>query len=615
MVYKGSLLDLREADGFMNSEAPRIHDSYGGLSVQEDGSLIIPDHYKKLQPSIQSYLRNTGALGHQTTREEWEALYDDLAGAEAKASESDNGPLEVFNKMVLKIGEKSDAVDPWINLIPDAYGLCVVKSGFALLLNMARAHSDKRQAIFDAFIAVRGTLADASSRGIHFQSYSTVYRIAGELYGSIVDAIQELLAIVEARKEPRWRRNSRKKAQLRDPQEILKSVKERADALLREVDNCRDAVIQKTGKGIQQTLGKVEFVCWKAVEIRESVSRVQKGQNEQLSILENVHQKQDVLLKLSRCREESNEGLLELLRDQQKKDQATITKLEWIIRQQFLVGQDPYGPAIRHEGKSKAVISLKRLFTILSSSLLETNAEYRMESDLDVLKMRNNDLHTIMSSAAALHPISQSQAHSALNHDRFFEWINVAHPDFLFIDGNCQVNPTDGVSPMSLLCARAGLTIAEMEPQNTFVHFYCGLHVDPGRNNWYGPGGMIRSILVQVLTALLDKDILDMSFLNRRSFVKDLENHDVHALCDLFHQLIQQFDADTTIYCFIDSVSKFDIDFRGTFPSLKIFSKAEENNWRPILYYLIPPYPWEQTVIRGLGSVIDSDPKDPGTGL
>jgi hypothetical protein len=156
MVYKGSLLDLREVDGFMNSEAPRIHDSYGGLSVQEDGSLIIPDHYKlgificsnctesntltllsrKLQPSIQSYLRNTGALGHQTTREEWEALYDDLAGAEAKASESDNGPLEVFNKMVLKIGEKSDAVDPWISLIPDAYGLCVVKSGFALLLNV-----------------------------------------------------------------------------------------------------------------------------------------------------------------------------------------------------------------------------------------------------------------------------------------------------------------------------------------------------------------------------------------------------------------------------------------------------------------------------------------------
>jgi hypothetical protein len=91
---------------------------------------------RKLQPSIQSYLKGTGTFNHKTTREEWEALYDDISTAEAKATESDNGPLEIFNKMVLKIGEKSDYVDPWINLIPNSYGLCVVKSGFALLLSV-----------------------------------------------------------------------------------------------------------------------------------------------------------------------------------------------------------------------------------------------------------------------------------------------------------------------------------------------------------------------------------------------------------------------------------------------------------------------------------------------
>jgi hypothetical protein len=162
-----------------------------------------------------------GSLEHQTTREEWEALYDDLSAAEAKASKSDNGPLEVFNKMILKVGENSDAVDPWINLIPNSYGLCVVKAGFAILLKvrvesvsyfinaesdhiqMAKKHSETRQAIFDAFIDVRGTIADAMSRGIHFQSHHSVYRRAGELYGSIVDAIQDLLAIVEYRKEKR----------------------------------------------------------------------------------------------------------------------------------------------------------------------------------------------------------------------------------------------------------------------------------------------------------------------------------------------------------------------------------------------------------------------------
>jgi hypothetical protein len=155
-VSKTTPMDLREVNRFMNREAPQIHESYGGLSVNEDGHLIIPDHYKlgitvchnstenrmltllsrKLQPAIQSYLKNAGTFNHKTTREEWEALYDDIATAEAKASDSDNGPLEIFNKMILKIGENSDSVDPWIHLIPNSYGLCVVKSGFALLLSV-----------------------------------------------------------------------------------------------------------------------------------------------------------------------------------------------------------------------------------------------------------------------------------------------------------------------------------------------------------------------------------------------------------------------------------------------------------------------------------------------
>ncbi|KAF4943495.1 hypothetical protein FSARC_14907 [Fusarium sarcochroum] len=143
-----------------------------------------------------------------------------------------------------------------------------------------------------------------------------------------------------------------------------------------------------------------------------------------------------------------------------------------------------------------------------------------------------------------------------------------------------------------------------MERENVFVHFYCGLHVDPGRNNWYGPDGMMRSILVQLLTALVDKDILDMSFLNRRSFVKDLESLDIHALCELFHYIIQQFDADTTIYCFVDGVSKFDIDFRGAFASLNVILEriediSEDDKLKPKLKVLMTvPFRFSQRVRR-----------------
>lgn len=46
MALESTLLDLKEVDGFMNREAPKVHDSFGGLSVQENGRLMIPDYYK-----------------------------------------------------------------------------------------------------------------------------------------------------------------------------------------------------------------------------------------------------------------------------------------------------------------------------------------------------------------------------------------------------------------------------------------------------------------------------------------------------------------------------------------------------------------------------------------
>lgn len=51
--------------------------------------------------------------------------------------------------MVVKIGERKDEIDPWINLIPDQYGLCVVKSAFAVLLSVGKLSSDLKVFAWD----------------------------------------------------------------------------------------------------------------------------------------------------------------------------------------------------------------------------------------------------------------------------------------------------------------------------------------------------------------------------------------------------------------------------------------------------------------------------------
>ncbi|KAK1985390.1 hypothetical protein LZ30DRAFT_779093 [Colletotrichum cereale] len=578
---------------FLNGQGPEIDGVFGGLTVREDGTLKIPDHYKKLQPALQAYLRQDGRFdwGANPTKREWEALFSDLAAAEARAEEPGRGPFDIFGRMMVKIGERSDQIDPWVNLIPDEFGLCVVKSAFALLLDTAKAYSEKRQAIFDAFLAVRDIIAEASSKGIHFQTEPSVYRTAGDLYESIVDAIQELLLLVKVRKHIKWSLRSKKDSQARDPQTILKGVTDAAKTLSLEVENCRDATIKDTGKDVKQTLKETHFIGWKAAEIKHAVSKVHVDQEEQLLMLRQVQRTQRILLVLAQSRDEANLRLLDSFREQQKKDQMSITKLEWIFRQQKTGESCAPEPPVRWEA-SRAVISLDRLVKVLCAPSPDHTPARNAPVDLDVLLSRQHQLQLVVTKAASFDPRSESQAHSILNQDRFFDWLQRDHPDLLLVDGGMPGAVQDGISPMSLLCANLGLTLRKLEPDGVFAHFYCGFHANPHRDNWYGPCGMLRSLAAQVLLALVERESLDLGFLDRRSYVRGLENHDLETLGDLLGDLVRQFDAETTIYCIVDGLSKFDVDFRGTFSELEVVMRllqdiVKDDELRPKLKVLM----------------------------
>ncbi|KAF6822872.1 hypothetical protein CPLU01_11766 [Colletotrichum plurivorum] len=550
---------------FLNDEGPEIDDAFGGLTSP-----------RKLQPTVQSYVQqHVGyTLQPNPSERDWEVLFQRVAVAETKADEPERGPFAVFNRMVVKIGEHKDEIDPWINLIPDQYGLCVVKSAFAVLLSAASKYADKRQAILDAFVSVRDIIRDASTKGVHFQRDSTVYRHAGDLYESIVDAIHDLLLLAKPRK-PRslkWPGKSHKKDQLNEAPAILKTVSDRAEALRTAVDNCRDATIAATGKDARRTLGEVQFIGWKAIEIKDIVTGLRAGQEEQNFLLQKMDYKllqtQGAFFEMAQNRDEANAKLIQTLYEQRKKDRVTITKLEHYIMQQK-TGQYPsIEPATPTRG-SRAVIILSRLFEILSDSSHQPFGQDGASGAANILETRNSELETILTTTTKFDQRYQSQAHNLLKQDRFFDWMNQPHPDMLLVDGNIQSTAGDTVSPMSLLCANLGLTIARLEPDAVIAQFYCGMHASPRAGDaWCGPAGMLRSLAGQILAALAARDALDLDFLDHRSFVHRLEAQDIGALCELLHALVRQFDADTSVYCVVDGVSRYDVDFGGAFGML-----------------------------------------------
>ncbi|KAJ4287837.1 hypothetical protein N0V88_007547 [Collariella sp. IMI 366227] len=70
------------------------------------------------------------------------------------------------------------------------------------------------------------------------------------------------------------------------------------------------------------------------------------------------------------------------------------------------------------------------------------------------------------------------------------------------------------------------------------VHFFCGQHY--ARHNsgedWYGPAGMMRSLIEQLVMRLVDLDrqgkvSLTLDILDDEEYLAGLDAHDLQALC------------------------------------------------------------------------------------
>ncbi|KAK1673700.1 hypothetical protein BDP55DRAFT_747318 [Colletotrichum godetiae] len=235
---------------------------------------------------------------------------------------------------------------------------------------------------------------------------------------------------------------------------------------------------------------------------------------------QQVQSTQQFILTLAQSRDEAKLMLVDSFREQQKTNQRKTaeivstevqisnTGIEWLIEKQETESVIVPKSSVQQEA-SRAVISLNRLVKILSALFPDRIPAQNTAIDLNVLVLRQRNLQHILQNTPQFDPRAESRAHTALNEDR------------------------------------------------------------PYNDDWYGPSGMIRSLIAQILLALIKRNSLDLGCLDRRSYVRGLEHHDLGILCDLLSDLVCQFDAETTIYV-IDGVSKFDVDHNNIFQRFEV---------------------------------------------
>jgi len=89
---------------------------------------------RQLAQALKFYIPNTLRIPYEGDSENsWDKLGDRINQMQTKYKDSTDG---FWHRLWYGIGDAKDAIDPWVSLIPEAYGLAVVKTGLAVVFKV-----------------------------------------------------------------------------------------------------------------------------------------------------------------------------------------------------------------------------------------------------------------------------------------------------------------------------------------------------------------------------------------------------------------------------------------------------------------------------------------------
>ncbi len=155
----------------------------------------------------------------------------------------------------------------------------------------------------------------------------------------------------------------------------------------------------------------------------------------------------------------------------------------------------------------------------------------------------------------------QSQLLTLFARPQFTRWLNSDSHSLLYVDAALEAADKP-LSAASLLSAKLVAAVPAVFGHTAIVlHFFCGLHLS---DEWCGPKGMMRSLIVQLLMRLVDLDpetewrglqfVGDEDFANIDQFKKALKARNTYALCTAFHRLLRELPKGMTVFVVLDSV-------------------------------------------------------------
>ena len=157
------------------------------------------------------------------------------------------------------------------------------------------------------------------------------------------------------------------------------------------------------------------------------------------------------------------------------------------------------------------------------------------------------------------------------------------------VDGNIESSGFEKLSAVSYLCASLVASFLHVRDDAIVLHFFCGLHTRLTAD-LRGPGGLIRSLVWQLVTSLASRQTVSLEFIDNRDLRDALEQRDLEMLCDVFGELMSQLPLDTPVYCIVDGVDWYEeAEFRASMDHVvdRLRTLVEDKTLKPLFKVLM----------------------------
>ncbi|KAI0112504.1 hypothetical protein GGR51DRAFT_43890 [Nemania sp. FL0031] len=551
-------IQVQEMENFFDNQGPKLHQAYTEEThwVVDQGRFM-PGREPPIQklknmliiyqtPITGSDSSITNTEGHTLLDYSWDDVLTQLDIAKAYCPKSGWRTSRKADRFLAKTASYSEK---WIDLIPDEYGLSIVRGGLGLVFSTAAQKVENRERIIQAFENIPDMIRTMETACKLFGSNEEedIKGVAKSFYDELCSSIPDLIQILDGKSSRFKRTLNRLAAGAIETSKI--------DEILKRIGNTTNK-LESSIRRIKMRLDAKEQSEIAAIRLESKATHVGVGllysdiqqiptRSEMVDFTRAFHQSM-----VRSIREEVQSSVQDLLKHQTQGDFAAEAKT-FVVK---MVAENE---------------SLKQLNAQLTAQ--NKHIEYQRSrqpspiggpslSVFDLLRILDvdhrhatDDLSFVLKQAARMSSEEKGRARWLMRTPNFHHWMKVPQHSLLLVDGAMM---PERVSPMSVLTATLVASLLQT-PASIAIYFFCGKNLDvDAEDELGGPSGMLRSLITQLMLQINPSP--NLSGINSHEFLHDCYRRHFPALCEVLRLLVEQIPPQTTLYCFLDGVSWYE---------------------------------------------------------